>query len=254
MGTDSKTEPIAAVETTTQIINQLKEGKGRVTEVANDLDLPNSTVHSHLSTLEQNDFLVKNGERYKLSLRFLELGEIARNETELYEVARPEVDALAEETGEIASVMIEESGKGVFVYRAEGEQTVDLDSYSGFHTYLHTTALGKAIFAHLPDEKIDEIIQDHGLPQKTENTISDRDGLESEFERIQEEGVAYDDEERLRGFRAVAAPILTDDKSVIGSISLAGPTSRLRGDIYRKEYTDKVKRAANVIELNLTHK
>jgi DNA-binding IclR family transcriptional regulator len=254
MGTDNKTKPIAAVETTTRIINQLKEGKGRVTEIANELDLPNSTVHSHLSTLEQNNFLVKNGERYELSLRFLELGEIARNETELYEVARPEVDELAEETGEIASLMIEQNGKGVFVYRAEGEQTVHLDSYSGFHTYLHTTALGKAIFAHLPDKKIDQIIQHHGLPQKTENTISDRDAIESEFERIRENGVAYDDEERLRGFRAVAAPILTDDKSVIGSVSLAGPTNRLRGEVYRKEYNDKVKRAANVIELNVTYK
>jgi DNA-binding IclR family transcriptional regulator len=254
MQPDSKTEPIGAVETTLSVIETLKKrGECGVTEVANILDLPSSTVHSHLNTLEQNQYVLKDGETYKLSLRPLEIGEIARNRYELFEVAAPEVDDLAEETGEIASIMVEEHGKGVFLYRAEGEQTVKLDSYAGYRTYLHTTALGKAILAFLPEDRLEWIVRQQELPRRTANTITDRDALRSELEEIRNRNVAFDDEERVRGFRAVAAPIVDEDRNSVGSISLAGPTRRLEGETYQADFPAKVQQAANVIELNLTH-
>lgn len=254
MKPNGKTESIGTIETTLRIVETLKnEGKSGVTYLADELDIPSSTVHSHLNTLEQNGYLLKEGTEYKLSLRTLEIGEVARNRYSLYEVSAPEVDRLAEETGEIASVMVEEHGMGVFLYRAEGEQTVHLDSYAGYRTYLHTTALGKAILAHLDPETIDSIIDEHGLPQRTENTITDREVLQEELEQIRERSVAYDDEERVRGFRAVAAPIVDNSGTSIGSVSLAGPIRRLQDEVYRETFPDKVRQAANIIELNIEY-
>lgn len=254
MEPNSKTQPIGTVETSLQIVESLKtDGKQGVTELADALDIPNSTAHSHLNTLEQNGYLLKDGSKYKLSLRTLEIGEVARNRYDLYEVATPQVDKLAQETGEIASVMVKEHGLGVFLYRAEGNQTVHLDSYAGYRTHLHTTALGKAILAHLDSKTIDNIIDKRGLPKRTENTITDHETLEQELERIQQSSIAYDDEERVRGFRAVATPIIDNSGNNVGSISLAGPTRRLQDEVYREIFPDKVRQASNVIELNITH-
>jgi len=255
MTPDNETKPITALERSIEIIEELQaEGACGVTELSQRLDIPKSTVHNHLATLERHDYLIKRDGVYDLSLRFLGLGEVTRERRDLYQVAAPEVDALSDETGEIASIMTEEQGLGVFLYRSEGEQTVEVDSHSGYRTHLHTTALGKAILAYLPDERIDEIIEQHGLSERTKNTITKRSELMENLSKIRDRRVAFDDEERIRGFRAVAAPITNEQEESIGSISLAGPTRRLQDDRLESEYPDRVRQAANVIELNITHR
>lgn len=67
--------PIKATETTLTIIEELKsEDGGRVTELAESLDLAKSAVHNHLSTLMEHGYVIKEGNVYHLSLKFLEIG------------------------------------------------------------------------------------------------------------------------------------------------------------------------------------
>jgi DNA-binding IclR family transcriptional regulator len=153
----------------------------------------------------------------------------------------------------MANLLIEEDGMGIYLYRANGDQSVPTDSYIGQRVHLHNTALGKSILANLPQERVDEIIDERGLPATTENTITDRDELLQELDQVREEGVAYDDEARLRGLRCVAVPILNNNDDVEGAISLSGPTSRFQGEMYHSEVPQMLKNAANVIELNITY-
>lgn len=250
-----KTDPIGTVGTNFEIIEAIKRnGRSGVSELADQLDYPTSTVHSHLNTLESRGYLIKNEDGYDLGLRFLSLGKVSQSQQPLYDAADPKSRQLAEETGEISAVMVEEHGRGIFLCRAEGPNAVELDSYSGYRIYLHSTALGKAILAFLPEQRVDEIIDQHGLPDITENTITDREELDQELEQIREKGIAYDNEERIKGMRAVAVQISDENETVIGAISLAGPTSRLKGDVFQKEYPEMVRSAANVIELDITYR
>jgi DNA-binding IclR family transcriptional regulator len=118
---------------------------------------------------------------------------------------------------------------------------------------LQTTAMGKSILAFRPREEVDEIVDRHGLPQITEKTISDRDELYEELDTIEERGFAYDDEERVKGMRCVAAPITDDEGRAIAAMSVSGPKSRLRGKQFREEVPDLILSSANVIEVNLTY-
>jgi hypothetical protein len=95
----------------------------------------------------------------------------------IYQVAKPEVDELASGTGEHANLMIEEHGRGVFLYKAQGDDAVQLDTHAGMRVPLHTTALGKAILAHSPSETVDAIVERHGLQQVTDQTITTREAL-----------------------------------------------------------------------------
>lgn len=250
----SKTRSIETINTAFQIIEEMQEtGSIGVTGLARKLDLPRSTVHSHLTTLEQRGYLVRDGDAYQLGIRFLGIGESARTQRQLYQFARSEVDDLAEETGEVSSVMVEEHGLGMFLYKTQGDKQTTLDSYSGYQIYLHTTAVGKAILAHLPRHEVDEIMDEHGLPAETSNTITDRTALYEELDEIHERGIAFDDEERLRGLRGVAAPILSTEGRALGSISIAGPTGRIQGETFHSTYPQLVTGAANAIELSLVH-
>lgn len=245
---------VGALKTGFTIIEALNDtDKAGVTELANQLGLPKSTVFSHLQTLKELEYVRKEGDKYQLCCRFLELGERTRGRTEIYSHAKKEVDRLAEETGEISGLMIEEHGLGVLIYRAEGERAVQLDTFIGIRFNLHTAALGKAILANLPDERIEEILDQRGLPQRRSDTITDRETLYDELEEIREQNVAFSDEERTPGFRSIAAPITNDVGEVFGSISIAGPTSRLQGEKLETEYPELLQDAANVIELDINY-
>lgn len=250
---DDVQKPIKATETVFSIVEYIAENDGAgVTEVANQLDKAKSTVHDHLRTLEMNEYIVKEDDQYVLGYRFLTLGGKARRRSALYEIAKPEINWLIEETGESACVATEEYGKVVYLYQARGEQAVTTDSQTGTRVLPHCTALGKAILAHYPETEVDTLLKTHGLPQRTENTPTTREELFEELEIIREQGYAFDDEERIEGLRCVAAPI-TDGDNVWGALSVSGPAKRLQGEWYREELPELIRRAVRVVEINLTY-
>jgi DNA-binding IclR family transcriptional regulator len=252
MGTQAS-NPVKSVVTTFDIVQTLRrlDGAG-VTELSNELDLPKSSVYNYLSTLEQEEYVVKEDGRYYLGLRFLDLGRYVRQRDDLYETARPEMESLADETGELVNLLVEEHGQGVYVCRERGDRAVNVAAGTGHRVSLHNTGLGKAILAYLPDERVDAILDERGMTAATEHSITDRDELEAELETIRDRGVAFDREERIGGLRCVAVPILDLEDRPIGALSVAGPTSRMKGERFDSELPERLKSAANVIELNLT--
>ena len=246
--------PVKAAKTSFEIINKIRELEGTgVSELASELDKPTSTIHDHLRTLESEEYLIKSDGDYYDGTRFLGIGEQARSRQKVYTIARQEVDELANETGEHTNLMIEEHGRGVFLYKSRGPDAVQLDTHAGMRVPLQTTAMGKSILAFRPREEVDEIIDRHGLPQITEKTITDREELCDELDEIAERGYAYDDEERVKGMRCVAAPITDNEGRAIAAMSVSGPKSRLRGKQFREEVPDLILSSANVIEVNLTY-
>lgn len=254
IGTKAKNS-VGATEKTLRILDALEalDGAG-VTELAAHLDdVSKGTVHNHLTTLQEHEYVVKEGSVYRLSLRFLELGEYTRQKSRLLGIAKPDVDKLAEETGEIANLMVEERGKGVYLYISSGERAVELDTDVGTRQYLHTSALGKSIMSEMSDERFDEVIEHVGLPAETPNTVTDRRTLERELEEIRSRGVAFDGEERAEGIRCVAAPITDNQERLLGSVSVSGPSTRIKGDRLRSEIPDVVKNTATIIGINASY-
>jgi DNA-binding IclR family transcriptional regulator len=252
---DGSPRTLKTVERTAQVIKALEtlDGAG-VTELADHLDMSKSSTYHYLATLRAEDFVVKNGDQYELGLQLLLSGEYVRNRNLLYRYGKEEVEELAETTGEYANLFTEQHGKGINLYKVRGSDAVG----SGYQTdklqqpdQLHCTATGKAILAFLPEDRVDDILDEHGLPERTGNTITDRDELHDELATVRERGYAYNDEEEVEGLRAVGAPVIDRDDTVLGSLSVAGPTSRLKGTPFDEELPEQVQRAANVIEVNI---
>lgn len=160
---------------------------------------------------------------------------------------------MAEETDESANLLIEEHGRGVYLYRANGENAVQMDTYAGKQTVLHCTALGKCVLANLPESRIEEIVRTHGHPTRTDNTITDPSELRAELKTVCERRYAVDDEERLPGLRCVAGPVVLSDGTVMGAISVAGPICRMKGDWYQSELPKLVVSVTNVVEMNIEY-
>lgn len=246
---------IQSVEATSDILAALREsGESTVTELSEQVDLSPGAVHTHLATLKQYDFIEQDGTDYRLGPGFLLFGAHVRNNNGLFGAAKGQVDELAQETGEIGRIVIEHGGKLMVLHEKFGPDAVG----RSFHTqnrakaqrHIHCTAAGKAILAHTPGEYREELI-DGGLPRVTPNTVTDPDELRARLSEVRSQGYASNDEEQLKGIRAVGAPVTTEDDEVAGAISVAGPASRISGDTFAEEYPALVLHAANVSEVNL---
>ena len=246
--------PVKATKVSFEIIDFLRKRNGAgVSEIADHLGRPTSTIHDHLRTLETEEYLIKDDGEYRIGARFLELGEQARSRMKVYHLARPEVNKLATKTGNHSNLMIEEHGRGVFLYKAKGENAVRLDTHAGMRVYLQTTALGKSILAFRPLDEVETILDRHGLPKITENSVTSRDQLLTELDQIRERGYAIDNEERVQGMRCIAAPITTSEGRAVAAISVSGPKSRLQGEYLEETLPNLVLQSSNVIEVNLTY-
>jgi DNA-binding IclR family transcriptional regulator len=246
---------VSTTETSLRIVDQLlTDGGGRVTELAEALSLAPSTVHRHLKTLRESGYVVKRGDVYHVGLRFLTVGGAVRRRTPAYQLAKEKIDRLAVRTDERAQFIVEENGRRVYLYHAFGEHAVYTDGQIGVRGPLHSSAAGKAILAALPDERVEAIVERHGLTPETPHTITDRGALFDELEGIRERGVAFNDEESGEGLRAVATTACDSSGAVLGAISVSGPAHRLTGEWYETELPNLVLGLANEIEVNYKYR
>ncbi|QRV17932.1 IclR family transcriptional regulator (plasmid) [Haloterrigena salifodinae] len=242
--------PVRTVDRAMEIVEIIQELDGAgVSEIAEQVDIGKSAVHNHLNTLVNREYLVKEGDEYQIGLSFLGLGAYARDRTQIYETARSEIDKLANETGELANLLVEKNGMGIYLYQAQGQNAVELDTHEGKQVRLHCTGLGKSILAFRPRDEVTEILDKHGMPKMTEKTITDRDQLFNELDQIREQKYAVDNEERLAGLCCVSAPITNGEERSIGAISVACPVHRISEERFYEELPDAVLGTANVIEL-----
>ncbi|GAB7017262.1 IclR family transcriptional regulator [Halostagnicola sp. A-GB9-2] len=243
------TKKIHAVQRTLEIIETISDLEpAGVSEIARNVSVSKSTVHTHLVTLAEEGYLIRDGDEYRLSCKFLSIGSSIQERFRLYRMAKQHVDELAHETGESSNLVIEEDGMGTCLYATNPKDSPDVYMSAGEKNYIHATATGKAILAHRPKSEVETIIDRHGLPKLTEQTITSREELFSELEDIRDRGLSFDRQETINGLFCISAPIVVDEHA-IGSISVSGPVSRFATDPRKGELCEAVEEVANVIEL-----
>lgn len=245
-------EGVKSVSTLFSILEQLKANDSMgVSELARELDMSKGAIHRYLQTLVDEGYAVNEDGTYRLAMRFLDYGSYVRNQYPFNEYIQPKVQQLAEQTGERAQYIVEERGQGIYLHRERGENAVETDARVGKVVYLHTTAAGKAILSQLSDERVNEIINEHGLVDRTNLTVTDREELFEELAEIRERGYALNEEEHVRGLFAIGVPITNLEGEILGGLSVSGPANRI------KDRNEAIQRTLlgieDEIELNLSY-
>jgi DNA-binding IclR family transcriptional regulator len=213
------------------------------------MDIPKSTAHDYLRTLETLGYVVREDGQYHIGYRFLAVGSRRKYRERLFHIAEPELEKLASETGELANIGIEEDGNCVILHASEGPQSLDLGIYPGLRLPMHSHATGKAILSHLSKEYVREIIESDRLEQITEHTVTDVKSLTTKLAQIREEGHAVDWDQQVIGMGVVAVPIVVDTE-VLGAVAIVCPTGRIQNKLYRENIVQKVYETATTIMAN----
>ena len=217
------------------------------TEVADVMNIHKSTAHVYLRSLASTGYVINNDGTYELSYQFLTMGSRLKHRSHIFQASRNELNRLAAATGELPTIVIKEDKYVIILHQIPGDNSLDLGTYSGMQTPIHTTAAGKAILANLPRAQI-ELILDNGLEAVTDQTVTDPDRLRDQLKQIRSDGFAVDYDQQVVGMGVIAVPILVDDE-LIASLGIAVPTERLRNESHREELLQQLRESLDRITI-----
>lgn len=203
-----------------------------VTELAARLGTTKSAAYRILATLEQRGYIAKDplNARYRLGVRLAFLGQQALEGFDLRQEARPLLEGLHGRFQETVNLGVRDGREIVYIDMIESSHGLRMAARLGGRDPISTTALGKAILAHLPVAERERLLEPP-LPARTPATLTDPAALAAELVRIRQRGVAEDRGENEPGSRCLGAPIFNHQGAVIAAISLSAPDTRLDDDL-----------------------
>lgn len=249
-----KNRPVQTTITSLSLLEKIKNLRGAtVGELADNTDLARSTIHNHLQALLNTHYVVKSGNTYHVSMKLLNIGEYARTSKQEYKLAREKVQELANKTDMEVDFTVEEQKQIIILFDTMGS-TMGSGLDVGRYFHIHSTSAGKAILAELPEEYRERILDDINLVPVTENTITDMETLRSKLADIRQRGYAINSEECIEGYRTIGAAVHYPDGSVVGALSVGGPSYLQDDDIetlLREELQTAVANLEEQIETSL---
>lgn len=227
MERDGQPETRKTTETSFQVLDAVDSLNGAtLSELAEYTGLAISTVHTHLQTLIESEYVVEVDGEYLLGLRLFHLGEKARYRDERYRFARQAAAELADRVSDEVNFSVEEHGQSVVLF--DETNTPNQGGFQvGRYFDMHSSASGKAMLAEFDEDRIRSIVDRWDLPRHTEQTITDFDALLEELATISRQGYAVNRQEELEGLRAVGMAVTEPDGSVFGALDISGPSYRL---------------------------
>lgn len=234
-----------------QTISSVPSGLN-LTQIADRLRLPKTTVYRMLQALVRHDFLRKDAltKSYRLGPALLMLGADSLNQWDLRSVALPYLQHLAQITNETACLAALYKDTAVCLETIESHRSVSFWLRVGREMEFHCAAAGKAILAFQSEEQIDRILRQKPLLSYTPHTLTDVNSLKEHFQAIRRQGYASCESELEIGVDAVAMPIMQRDGKVIGSVAIIAPAERLSAEA-REHILYHLSEASHQISLRL---
>jgi IclR family KDG regulon transcriptional repressor len=202
-------------------------------EFAKDLPYSRTTIHRILYSLEKLGYIEKadGTAHYGLAAKFFALTGVAVNFRQLQSVAKPVMQKLMTRHAETVNLGVLDRGQIVFIDVLQSPSSLRIAAFPGERCAVHSTALGKALLAFLPEAEIQAILNGQPLTRKTPQTITRKSHFMENLATVREQGVALDMDENLSGVTCIAAPIFNDAQRAIAGFSISGPSARMHAKL-----------------------
>jgi IclR family KDG regulon transcriptional repressor len=198
-------------------------GPSSLRGLARQLDLPLGSAHRLVMALAAENVVERTtDDEWDLSYRLLNIAGEQLERLGLPKVARPALERLAEESGLTSFLAIRSGSEVVYLDKVQTSAQVQLYVELGARRPVHSTGLGKAMLAFLPESQLEEVLAGLTLIATTPHTITDLGELRRQLGDVRRAGFATDHEEIVIGVHCLAAPVFDLTGSAVGAISVAG--------------------------------
>jgi DNA-binding IclR family transcriptional regulator len=232
---DKKSSPgssVKALEKSLLILEILANSGGEIdlSTLNRHTQIPKSTLLRLLNTLKNHNFVLQDSQsrRFRLGWALIHLGKAAEQSFNLIQIVHPFMEDLASQTGETVSLVLLDGDHAIYVDQVVSSSIIRGHPPIGTPLHLHCTASGKVLLGAFSSQEFESFIGRTQLVKKTEKSIVNPLVLQEEIRRIQKQGYAFDDEETEIGGRCVAAPVFNKQGHIEASVSIVGPSTRIR--------------------------
>ncbi|KIC09276.1 hypothetical protein RA19_16365 [Leisingera sp. ANG-M1] len=189
------------------------------------------TLYRLLAGLEAEELITRTADRkYKPGLRLISLARRALGQSDIRDLARPHLEKLRDVTGETVHLAVRSGGGLVYIDKIESRETVRMNSTIGTPVPLHSSGVGKAYLAALPQQECAELLEGIELIPVTPFTTTDPRALASQIELCRKRGFIFDDQENEVGIVCFGAAIMNESGQPAAAVSVSVPLFRLRED------------------------
>jgi DNA-binding IclR family transcriptional regulator len=227
-----------------------------VGELSEKTGFPKGTTHRLLTSSAYFDIVRQDPatKKYHLGFKLVELGNRLLSQLDFRTEARPFLKELAERTKETVHMVILDRNEGLYVDKVEATEHASglrMVSSLGSRIPAHCSAVGKVLLASLSEDELLNLVEDKGLPRRTENTITDFENLKEHLQLVRQQGYAFDNEENEKGIQCVGAPIIDQQIKVLAAIRISAPCIRVKETTLKTTLKDSVTETAMKISRKL---
>lgn len=194
-----------------------------VTEIAKGLSISKSTAYGILQSLQEEGLVSKDSvtKKYSIGKEMMRLSKMVFKGQDIATITRPFLERLVELVNETVFLGVREYNSVKIIDVIEAKKDFKISSPIGTKLPITAGAIGKIFLSIMSNDEIVEFLKDKGLPQYTENSITDIDIFMKEIEKTRELGYSLDLGEYLKGIMA-AASLIYQDNSPVGAIWFVG--------------------------------
>lgn len=199
-----------------------------ISEISRKLNIPKSSAHVIIVTLERLGYVQKRAESlyYTLGLKAYGLGQGMMKSLSISEAALPHMRALSSQLHLPSHLAVPDGDQGVYIQKVDTPGLIKIDTYVGRRMDLHCTGVGKVILAFGPQELQDRFLTKPVYIRYTRNTITSPRMMQREIAKIRKAGYALDDEEEELSVRCVSVPVLQNGR-FLAALSVSGTTAQI---------------------------
>lgn len=224
--------PVKSAQRTVELLEYFAGNRGPHTlaDIQQALGYPKSSLYMLLRTLTECGWVEtdRTGTLYGIGVRALLVGTSYIDGDDFVAAARDVLDWLAEATGETIHLARADGPNVVYLATRESKHYLRPISRVGRRLPSHTTSLGKALLAELPEPSVRKLLGDP-LPGLTEHSLTDHDRLAADLAETRLRGYAIDEQENTIGVRCYGVAVHVSEPAR-DALSCSVPIARLTRD------------------------
>jgi DNA-binding IclR family transcriptional regulator len=229
-------KPIKVVSKTFAVIELLDPAKPlSLMDLATRSSLPKATAYRILDTLAGLGYVEQDPATHAFILgsKFLRFVKNSGMTGDLISLAEPYMEKLGKMYGETVNLGRLIENQIIYIRILESSHVFRISNNVGDRASVHSTAIGKAIAAFLPEEELHTILRKASYPPFTRKTIADEASLLRALKIVATQGYAIDDEEGHDGVLCIGAPIFNKEHMPFAAMSISMPKVRAKDKVVK---------------------
>ncbi len=197
-----------------------------LTELAARSGLSRAGARRILLTLQTLGYVSSDGRLFKLTPRILDLGFAYLSSMPMWNLAEPEMQALAARVGESCSAAMLDGADIVYVLRVPTHKIMSISLGVGSRLPAHCTSLGRMLLAGLSDDEALSLLHASDRPALTRHTVTEPNELLARVRLARKQGWCLVNQELEEGLISLAAPLTDRSGRTVAALNISGQANR----------------------------